>query len=54
MLMALLAWMHIIEDLQAPGGKAAATETNHKLPAYPLCRMFTFLSQCNKKSTSLH
>jgi polyhydroxyalkanoate depolymerase len=52
MLMALLAWMHNIKDLQAPGGKAAATETNHKLPAYPLCRMFTFLSQCNKKYTS--
>jgi hypothetical protein len=46
--------MHNFKDLLAPGGTAAATEANRKPPAFPLCRMFTFLSQRNKKSTSFH
>src|SRR6516164_4869561 len=51
--LALLAWMRIINDLQAPRRDGAARLTPNKPLACPLGRMFKFLSRCNKKSTSL-
>jgi len=51
MQMALLAWMRVIKDLQAPRRDGGCALRPIKPPACPLCRMFKFLSRCNKKST---